>query len=108
MGLGGFACWVPVWFDLDGCYWMEVLLPRPAAGGAPAERPCDPLGRVLGVMPCGLDELLMPVRRGDGSWERRSLEAMSSLRGELSLALLWGALATYRERCRAVATPYQP
>lgn len=103
-GLGGLVCWVPVWFDVQGQFWMEFLAPDLVAqrGALGRVDGMDPLARVLGILPADLDDVLMPTRRGDG-WARRSLPDMAALAGKLQLTVLHGALGTYRERCRAVA-----
>ena len=80
----GKVCWVPVWFDTRGLFWMEVVVESDWKVAEFSSR--DPLGAVLGILPRHLDSLLRWTRE-DGRLVRRGLREQSELRGRLQVVL---------------------
>ncbi len=95
--------WVRAWFGGNSRCWLEIAFPR---GGPPPDtgEPQDPLGSALGVLPIYLDRALAWRRVPGGGWRRRSLREVELLCGGLRRALLYGALAVWEARCRAMNT----
>lgn len=101
-GKRGWVCWIPVWFDLQRRTWMEVALPEPVREGTAYLSPQDPLASEVGVMPVGIDRVLLGQRSANGCWTRRSLRNLAELKRSLQLSLLRDTFATYVARCQCM------